>query len=857
MKKIFTTVMLLVAAFAVYAQPTVSLSATDITCFGDTNGQVIINANNGHPPMSYTVNGGAPISFDIDPDFYEWLTTNGNTGEDGGFGIDIDSIGNVYVTGYFNDFMILGNDTLISGGAEDVLTVKFDPLGNPIWARHGTGPGSEQGNSVAVAPNGHVFITGFFAGSIIFSGATLTSGAGSFDIFVVEYDDVGTLVNLANYGGIEADQGRSITVNDQGRVFLAAEFRGAFNIGAFNFNSLGEEDVFIMELDNFLAPVWAEVAGGSGIDRVYEVVATDQDVIFTGSFNDSLVIASDTHLAVFGEDFYLAKLDTGGTFNWSRVGGGIMNDVGRGVIADTSGDIYCTGYTGSGVYGSINTTTNNNSLDIMVSKYDSSGNEMWVNTHGSTFDDFGLSIGLDSAENYYYTGLYTGIADFEGDTVTAVGNYDIFVAKGSTTGQHVYVKSAGGTGYDTGNRLVTNAQGESYFTGSFENNTAFFDTLSALSGGLGDLFVAKIAPIDSASDTLMNLGAGNYVIVVTDSYGNVIDSIEVMGPDSIDLSATSTPATGTNGTDGTIDLTVSGGTPLYTFLWSNSDITEDLDSLMTGNYTVTVTDANGCTKTLTQFVDTIAPYLANLMATDVTCDGFDNGAIDLTVFGGTPPFTYQWSNLETTEDLNNLPAGTYTVTVTDAAAVTTTGSITVDLNAINPIPVIGSLVGPSVVQPMQTYLYSTPATSGSSYVWTVSGGTLNSSSANNAQVTWAGGPLGIITITETNQFGCQASRIDTVTVEFVSVPEIEAFAGLKVFPNPTSDNLFIQGETLSDAGLSLRIMDLSGRMMMQEYHAMQPGAFNLNMDLQALSSGMYLLQLSNQSDQQTIPLIVR
>jgi hypothetical protein len=94
---------------------------------------------------------------------------------------------------------------------------------------------------------------------------------------------------------------------------------------------------------------------------------------------------------------------------------------------------------------------------------------------------------------------------------------------------------------------------------------------------------------------------------------------------------------------GSINLTVSGGTPGYTYLWSTGATIQDPINMPAGTYAVTVTDLNGCTKTTTATVnDTDGPSLTNTV-TIVTCFGGSNGSINLTVSAGTGPFTYDWS----------------------------------------------------------------------------------------------------------------------------------------------------------------------------------------------------------------------
>ena len=134
----------------------------------------------------------------------------------------------------------------------------------------------------------------------------------------------------------------------------------------------------------------------------------------------------------------------------------------------------------------------------------------------------------------------------------------------------------------------------------------------------------------------------------------------------VNLEATVTDAACNGDATGAIGLTVNGGTAPFTYAWSNNEDTEDIDNLTAGSYTVTVTDANGCTAELTKTVNEPAAIDISATVVDADCEGNTTGSIDLAVTGGTAPYSYSWDNGETTQDISGLAEGTYEVTVTDA-----------------------------------------------------------------------------------------------------------------------------------------------------------------------------------------------
>lgn len=166
-----------------------------------------------------------------------------------------------------------------------------------------------------------------------------------------------------------------------------------------------------------------------------------------------------------------------------------------------------------------------------------------------------------------------------------------------------------------------------------------------------------------------NLTAGIYTGWITDSNG-CSDTGTVVLNDAAQVSLTFNnivnATCGAN--DGSVCATVAGGTAPYTYAWNTGQATSCASNLQAGTYNITATDANGCTVTANVSVGSATPLLTidSSGSLPILCNGDITGGIDQTVTGGTPPYSFTWSNAATTEDLTAVVAGTYTLTATDA-----------------------------------------------------------------------------------------------------------------------------------------------------------------------------------------------
>lgn len=167
----------------------------------------------------------------------------------------------------------------------------------------------------------------------------------------------------------------------------------------------------------------------------------------------------------------------------------------------------------------------------------------------------------------------------------------------------------------------------------------------------------------NTGQTITNLPAGTYVVAATDALDcTYYGVVQISQPQVLALTGQVTPVSCPGGVNGSIILTATGGTPPYS--WPIG--TPNMIDLAAGVYSITLTDVNACTALGVFTVPQPPGFVATTNVVDVLCGGGSSGAIDLGFNGGTPPYTYLWSNGATNQDIFGLAAGTFTVTVADA-----------------------------------------------------------------------------------------------------------------------------------------------------------------------------------------------
>ncbi len=296
---------------------------------------------------------------------------------------------------------------------------------------------------------------------------------------------------------------------------------------------------------------------------------------------------------------------------------------------------------------------------------------------------------------------------------------------------------------------------------------------------------------------ISGLTAGTYTVTITNADGcTSVKTFTVACNLAVGASVSNVSCNG--GNNGAINLNVTGGTIPYTFHWNTGSSNQNLANLPAGTYTVTVTDATNNTKTVSATVSQPSAIFTSASVNDVSNNGGSNGSINLSVSGGTPGYTFHWNNNALTEDVFNLAAGIYTVTVTDVNWCTVTLSATVN----QPPPCVAPNASFAASSPTGFIAYCANLSTGTnlSYHWWFGDG--QESTEENPTHTYQNTGMYLITLKATNECGQDSETKNILISGGGPTPVVEPGNdenGLTVFPNPAVDFVSAKFENFEKA----------------------------------------------------------
>ncbi len=334
-------------------------------------------------------------------------------------GIAVDGAGNVYVVGHFSsDPTQFGTEVLVNTAYRDAFVAKYNPDGTVAWVKPlAAGTSDGIANGVTLDSSGDLYVSGWFSGTASFGSYDLTS-AGSSDVFLAKLDaSDGTVAWAKRFGGAEREMASRVTRDAQGEIYIAGYFVGTATFGSYRLTSAGNNDAFVIKVHSTDRSVaWARRMGGTEFDRLGGLAVDGAgNVLATGFFQETADFGGLNLTSAGSYDAFVTKLDSAGSFLWTRTFGAAGRDRAYGVAIDGDNNALVTGR----FFGRIDfdpgpgtrPLSSRGAGDGFLLKLDPAGDYVAAWRMGGEESDRGWAIALDSSGNVYLTGRFDGTAD--------------------------------------------------------------------------------------------------------------------------------------------------------------------------------------------------------------------------------------------------------------------------------------------------------------------------------------------------------------------------------------------------------------------------------------------------------------
>lgn len=524
--------------------------------------------------------------------------------------------------------------------------------------------------------------------------------------------------------------------------YVFGTFQGTVDFGDTTLSAVNTGDYFIAKYSGNGEQLWVTSIEWTNGTRNGFAVDGAGNAYINSAFAGTITVGGSSYTSMGGRDLLLVKVDPNGNVLWAAHTPSTSDNQGTGVAADANGNVYQTGWiAGTVAFGSVSLSAPGGTVYCFIVQYDNAGVPQWGNVYGNTtYHSTGSGLAVDAGGNAYVCGWFSQTVNFGAATLTetGAGPYDGFLLQLNALGTEQWAVQVGGSGDDACRRVRIGLDGDVY-VGGYYGGTSSFGTQSLSGSGSylarctpagafqwainvpveNDFAVGETGLVHLATDAgVQQYSATGSSLGLLSTTGTTAGGMDV-GHDNrlyfgghfttsatigtFALSATGTPlfvakhmncALSTNAllTDvlcngdstGSIAVSPANGCDPYTYLWSNGATTATISSLPAGTYSISITDADGCAVDSTTTVAQPAA-LSHILSISqhLTCGADSNGAASINVVGGVSPYTYLWSNGESTSTAFQLPIGTNYVTITD-----NNGCAIVDSVALNGPPAL-------------------------------------------------------------------------------------------------------------------------------------------------------------------------
>jgi Ca2+-binding RTX toxin-like protein len=381
-----------------------------------------------------------------------------------------DPSGNIYIAGGTTGSLGGPNN----GDSRDALVTKYDSQGNLLFTKQFGTSNFDSIFSIATDNQGSFYVTGTTEGNL----ATPLQASGA-DAFIAKYDSNGNQQWIQQFGRELINDGLSIDVDNNGNAYVSG-------ITVRSSPDIATDDFWVTKYDTNGNRQWFTEFGSSSFDEPYANAVSNDGSVYAAGW--TLGNFAGTNAGLY--DAALAKLDNNGQVEWTRQFGTPDYEWIWGVDTDSQGNVYATGWT----LGSL-AADNAGSYDAFLAKYDSQGNQQWIKQFGSAGDDETFGINIDSQDNIFLTGYTNG--DLAGPNA---GSYDAWAARYDTNGNQVWIQQYGTPQLDNGLGITSDNAGNVYATGITDGsfggiNAGSFDSwLAKLNPATGTLLDFSSTP---------------------------------------------------------------------------------------------------------------------------------------------------------------------------------------------------------------------------------------------------------------------------------------------------------------------------------------------------------------------------
>jgi len=431
---------------------------------------------------------------------WQWVRGFGGVSFDHGQDLAVDFNGNIFLTGTFQETVILSTDTLVSKGQHDVFLAKFNPEGDLLWCRQAGGTAKDQSLGIAVNSRGEAIITGMFEGWMYFESDTLKSIDNS-DIFVANYSPTGQLNWVRREGGMGFDGGYDIACDPNNNVYL---------MGTYTYIEPGAKvkarevykgnQVFMAKYKPNGDLDWVKPTRGAGKIFGHAITVDDQENVYIAcQYSGQVIFSRDTLPGNGG--IALAKYNKQGQISWLHdFGADTLTGFGAELCLTDQGNLLMTGAHAKlkpqsaenekQTTGISNTSPGNSHFDVFLTSINpKNGHQNWWYSAGGLDMDKGMGVWTQDTL-IMMTGWLSQTARFSDTEVKAFGGNNMYLATFNIKGKLLNVFNPLQRGLGYGKAIRGDKKGNFYWTG-WHTGMLNMPTELLFSKGKADIFIGK------------------------------------------------------------------------------------------------------------------------------------------------------------------------------------------------------------------------------------------------------------------------------------------------------------------------------------------------------------------------------